>query len=526
MIGCSVKNEEIKVNGNLKSVSPYASKSANALMKNGEAGFGLLSPMPFKTYLNSFVTNVRGAEDSQYRFVLLEGFSVACNGWSDFRKISDPLKLALGQDGPKTLCIQNKEKDGKMGSPVSISFRKNQPPEDGPDYALKNSPPSLTYKQNFSVTLDSQEVAQYRALVKAGDSCGTLETEPWKSVSEPISANANYDGDWVLCLDVRDKFGNKNKTPHAHAWTLDRQNPVMDPLVLPAGDTLPDTLSFAITGNLVDFYQYALLENESECPDTTVYSAWKPKSERLSVPLPPQDGTWTLCALTAKGTAAGSIQPTDMQRKPSQLIIKKSSLAASVEILPVPVIKDASGNVKFAQQERLFKIGGSNVTHYKARTFDYSENDCSQWEIPASDPVPVATPLSWTMSSAESSGSNIKTLCVWGLRNVDSTWVVQEKPTHVRFYNDTISTTRIPADPTLAPYSISQAVATCSCHDAYTSADFTNNAVRISTTLRTGEPKPMPVGGWKSEDQRRRMLKFLYALPGYPQDLPQVLQQQ
>ncbi|MEY4065751.1 MAG: hypothetical protein RIR26_1959 [Pseudomonadota bacterium] len=527
MVSCSVKNEEIKLNSDLKPVSSLnAANSANAVMKNGDAAFGLLSPIPFKTYLNSFVTNVRGSEGSEYRFVLMDGFSAACTGWSDFRKISEPLKLAFGQEGPKTLCLQNKEKDGKLANPVIISLRKNQLPENGPEYALKNSPPPLTYKLNYSVTIDSQEVAQYRALVKAGDSCGTLEAEPWKNIGEPITANANYDGDWVLCLDVRDKFGNKNKTPHAHVWTLDTTRPVLDPLILPSGDTLPDTLSFDVTGNKVDFYQSALIAGESDCSNAP-YESWKARSVRLSVPLPPQDGTWTLCMQSAKSGYDTNPNSSDyIQQKPSLLVIKKSSIKATVEILPVPVSKDSAGNIKFAQQERLFKMGGTNVTHYKARTLDYSDNDCSQWDMPESDPVPVATPLSWTMSAENSGNSAIKTLCVWGLRNIGSEWMAQEKPTHIRFYNDTISTTRIPDDPALAPYSISQAVATCSCHDAYTSADFTNNAVRISTTLRTGEPKPMPVGGWRSEDQRRRMLKFLYSLPGYPQDLPQVLQQQ
>jgi hypothetical protein len=523
-VSCSNKNEEIKLTENLKTV--IESNNANSVTKTGEAAFGLLSPLPFKTYLNSFVSQVRGSSDSQYRYTLMDGFSQSCNNWGEFRSIAEPLKLALGQEGPKTLCLQNKDKNGTLGSPLTISFRKSLIPENGPAYTLTSNPPSITYNKDFSISIDSQEVSHYRAVVKAGDTCGTLENESWKSVGEKIVASPTYDGDWVLCLDVRDKFGNKSRTPHAHVWTLDREGPVMDPLVLPEGDTLPDALSFDVKGNFVQYYKSALVENESECPETTPYSNWVERSQRLSVSLPPQDGTWTLCVLTAKGNNANSIQNSDIQKKPFLLPIKKSSLRATVEILPVPVIKESSGNIRFVKQERLFKMGGANITHYKARTMNYSDNDCSQWDVPDSEPIPVATPLSWTISD-EATGTNaIKTLCVWGLRNIDSAWLVQQKATHVRFYNDTNSTTRIPDDPTLPAFTISQAVATCSCHDAYTAADFANNAVRISTTLRTNQPKPMPVGGWRSEEQRRGMLKFLYNLPGYPQDLPQVLQAQ
>jgi len=123
------------------------------------------------------------------------------------------------------------------------------------------------------------------------------------------------------------------------------------------------------------------------------------------------------------------------------------------------------------------------------------------------------------------SGTDIKTLCVWGISQAgSSTAVVQNTPTYFRFYNDNNDYSFVYED-NLQPFSLKEAANTCArCHESYiTTTGFQNNSISISKRLRfQNQPRPMPPSGWSEDEKRKRMMLFLYALPGYPQDLPQI----
>jgi hypothetical protein len=512
-VSCSAKNEENILSSS--NVSPRKKNNSDVVVVSDDP-FGLLSAVPFRTYLNSFVSDVRGPAGSSYRYALMDGDSLECANWSEFRTVSEPLKISFGMDGDKTLCLQGQEKSKTAEVTKSYRLRKSSLEEGGPAYTLTNSPAPLTPRAEANILVEGPEVVQYRAEVRPATSCGTLEAVPWQNIDTPLVVKLRYDGDWLLCLDVRDKFGSKNKTAHVHRWTRDTIRPVMDTPVLPEGIFLNDKLELQISGNGVEHYTAVLVDGEADCANAN-YPAYVPVNQPLNL-IFPRDGKYTLCALTGKGTPESA--DFLIQQRPFRHVFERVSLIANVKINPVPVRRNTSGTLVFQNQDRSFSVSGSSLTHYKYVASDLSLNDCSQQMPPATAAIPIATPLNWTLRTV-TSGVDIRSLCVWGMIVNDSGTWIQENPTHVRFYNETRSTTRPPETATPAAFQVKEAFRSCSCHSLFNEQDFIRKAVEISQKIRgSSSGQTMPVGGWKSEEQRIGMLKFLYGLSGYPQDLP------
>lgn len=510
LVSCSSRQESHPLSA-IKGAAETRNDS-NVLSGNSDA-FGLLSAVPFRTYLNSFISDVRGPSGSSYRYSLMDGERDDCGGWSEFRNISEPMKIAWGPDGDKTLCLQSSEKDKTATITKKYRLKKSSAPEGGPTYALLSAPPSLTYRAQANIFVDGPEVAQYRASWKPGTGCGTLESSPWQNVDQPIELAMRYDGEWVLCLDVRDKFGFKNKTTYTHRWIRDSRKPVMDPLELPAGVLFEDSLEVQVTGSGVEYYSSVLMEGETNCASAN-YPAYTPASQPLKLNFP-SDGKYTLCVLAGKGLPDS--EDFLVQQAPFIHVLEKLSLQSKVEIKPVRVRRNTNGSLSFLDQTRSFAVSGRNLTHYKYLTVNSYLNDCGQQTPPNGEPSPVANPLNWTLSGA-TSAQDIRTICVWGMIINDSGTWIQEKPTHVSFYNDTLGSTNVSTS-SLMPYPLSDAIRICAvCHSLYTENDFRAKGLpNVSHQVRTGR---MPTGGWKSEEQKIRMLKFLYNISGYPQDLP------
>ncbi len=485
--------------------SGNALPSADAVVKEGSAPLGLLSPPPSETSLSSFVSGVDAPSGSSYRYALIHSETGVCENWSAYRPVSDLLKLELGSDGPKTLCLQQKDKNNVASEPVVLAFRKRGAPEDGPEYTLAGRPSVFTATSTARVLVNSGDAIQYRAALVNASSCATLDNLPWQSVETPFEARFRYDGVWSLCVDVRDRFGNRNRKPHVHTWTRDTLRPVMDELPLPGGVTQSEEISFTIKGAQVFEYKHALINGISDCANA-MYSDYVSVSVPLKVDLK-ADGIKTLCVLTR--SEAGVVQAA-----PYTKVIQKVKLKSTVKIQPIAVTSSASMRVPINNLRR-FMIGGTGVTHYKALTLDRSDN-CDLQRPPSSAPVPVAT-----MLEASFSPGGIKTVCVWGYAVASPTnQVAQEVATYVRFYNDANNYTAI-GNTTLTPFLLRETGVCVRCHDFFTEEIYRSNAVNIANRLRDrNHARPMPVGGWASDEQRTRMLLFLQNIPGYPQDLP------
>ena len=482
--------------------------SADAIVKNGGAALSLLSPPPSETSLSSFVTGIDAPSDVSYRFALVHAEAAACENWSEYRPVSDLLKLDLGSDGPKTLCLQQKDKNNVARDAVVVPFRKRAAPEDGPEYTLAGRPAAFTAGSAARILVNSGDAVQYRAAFINGTACSTLENLSWQGLETPFEARYRYDGVWSLCLDVRDRFGNRNRKPHVHTWTRDTIRPVMDELPLPGGVTQSEELTFTIKGAQVFEYKHALLDGVSDCANP-MYSAYVAAATPLKVELK-SDGIKTLCVLTR--SEAGIIQAS-----PYVKVIQKVKLKASVKIQPIAVTRSGSSTIP-VNNVRRFVISGAGLTHYKAVTLDRSDN-CDAQRPPSSAPISTSTVL-----EASFSPGGIKTVCVWGYAVASQTnQVSQPVPTYVRFHNDGNNHTAI-GNTSLAPFVWLETGAVCvRCHDGFSEDVYRSNAVNISNRLRDrNHPRPMPVGGWASDEQRTRMLLFLQNIPGYPQDLPHI----
>lgn len=480
--------------------------SADAVVKDGRSALMLLSPPPSETSLSSFVSGIDAPGSSQYRFALVHSETGNCESWSEYRPVAELLKVELGSDGPKTLCLQPRDKNNAAGDPVVVPFRKRSAPEDGPEYTLAGRPSAYTASSSARILINSGDAVQYRAALVNAAVCPTLDSMTWQSVEIPSEVRFRFDGIWSLCVDVRDRFGNRNKKPHVHSWTRDTLRPVMDELPLPGGVTQSEELTFTVKGSQVFEYKYAIVDGASDCANPT-YSAFSPASSPLKVEMK-SDGIKTLCVLTRSEAGV-------TQAAPYVKVIQKVKLKALVKIQPIAVALKGSSKVP-VDNVRRFVISGSGLTHYKALTLDRSDN-CDLQRPPSSAPVPVASVL-----EASFSPGGIKTVCVWGYVVASpSTQVAQDIATYVRFFNDGNNYTAV-GNSTLAPFELKETAPVCiRCHDFFTESIYRDNSVNIANRLRDrNHPRPMPVGGWSNDEQRTRMLLFLQNIPGYPQDLP------
>jgi len=478
-----------------KATSNISARSTNS--------FGLVSGPASFTRLSSLLTSVNTAVGAAYRYSLIHGDEETCSQWSEFRTGSEPLRLSLGADGPKTLCIQQKETSGQLGEIAVHKFVKESASASGPQYTLSGQPAPYTSQSSARILIDSAEGYEFRSRFVNSSECGTLENSSWTSVAEAIETQFRFDGLWSLCLQVRDMQGNTNPQVAKYSWTRDTVYPVLDALNIPAGPLQEDELEITVKGSQVYEYQYALIEAVSDCEDVS-YGEFVSAAEPLRLSLA-RSGLKTLCILSR--SEAGL-----MQQAPYAQVIQKLNLRASVTALPVAQGADASSS-------KLFTVSGEDVNHYIALSFDFSTT-CDGRTIPNEPDRPVSETMSLTFS-----GTDIKTLCVWGISQAgSSTAVVQNTPTYFRFYNDNNDYSYVYED-NLQPFSLKEAANTCGrCHDSYiTTTGFQNNSISISKRLRfQNQPRPMPPSGWSEDEKRKRMMLFLYALPGYPQDLPQI----
>lgn len=477
-----------------KATSNISARSTNS--------FGLVSGPASFTRLSSLLTSVNTAVGAAYRYSLIHGDEETCSQWSEFRTGSEPLRLSLGADGPKTLCIQQKETSGQLGEIAVHKFVKESASASGPQYTLSGQPAPYTSQSSARILIDSAEGYEFRSRFVNSSECGTLENSSWTSVAEAIETQFRFDGLWSLCLQVRDMQGNTNPQVAKYSWTRDTVYPVLDALNIPAGPLQEDELEITVKGSQVYEYQYALIDAVSDCKDAS-YGEFVSASEPLKVNLVGV-GLKTLCILSR--SEAGLLQ-----QAPFVHVLQKINLQASVKALPV-----AQGASSATPKQ--FSISGEAITHYKLLSFDFSTT-CDGRSAPSSAAQPVSENIVLTFS-----GTGIKTLCVWGISQSDSSpTVVQSSPTYFRFYNDNNDYSFVYED-NLQPFSLKEAANTCArCHMSYiTTTGFQNNSINISKRLRfQNQPRPMPPSGWSEDKKRKRMMLFLYALPGYPQDLPQ-----
>jgi hypothetical protein len=480
--------------------SSGAAGASNVTVRSATA-FGLTSEPASVTRLTSLLTSVNTEAGATYRYELIHGDVETCSQWSEFRESSAALKLSLGTDGPKTLCIQQRNKAGQLGEISVHKFVKESASVSGPQYTLSGRPTTFTSESTARILVDSGDAFEYRSRFVNSAECSTLEGVSWNSVSEAIETQFRFDGVWSLCIQVRDAQGNTTPQVDKFSWTRDTVYPVLDALNIPEGPLQQDELEVTVKGSQVFEYQYALIDAVSDCKNAN-YGEFVSASEPLKVSLA-ENGIKTLCVLSR---SEGGL----MQQAPYVRVLQKLNLQAIVKALPLSPGASSS-------TPKQFSISGTAVTHFKALSFDFSTT-CDGRAIPNA----TAQPISDTMDLVFS-GTDIKTLCVWGIsQSGSSPAIVQNTPTYFRFYNDSNDYSYVYED-NLQPYSLKEAANTCAkCHTKYVTADgFQSNSVNISQRLRfQNQSRPMPPSGWSADEKRKRMMLFLYALPGYPQDFP------
>jgi hypothetical protein len=508
---------------------------ANSEKGSGLRAISLVSPPASETFLESFSSAVDAPGATHYRASVVDGKDAPCANLTVFNKVSDALTLQLGKAGDKTICLQPVSEAGGFGSISSLSIKKKEPSGDGPELILEGAPQWFTSSSSTSMSLVSQDAVQYRYsftwVASPTTQCKTLEKFPWKSVGESLSLSYEYDGPWLLCVEVRDRNGRKSVAPKAFSWTRDTVYPVMNPLPLPGMPTTETDFSFDIKGNLVDFYQFALLEGKTSCSGAA-YSNSTPVSTPLKFKLS-KDGPWTLCVTTENKSGMRQQVPfSGVIEKVSPVVVAMPNTPttetppiATATTAPVPTINPVAKVVMTAvsvnssrtplSSTRNFTISGTSVTHFKSYTYDYS-NTC-----PTTPPTGAAVSVAAALSVSFSNGG-IKTICVWGInRATNGSETIQATPTWFRFYNDTSYSMIGKSVTNPVAFTATQANQSCSCHDLYFESDWRSRAVSVSARLRADT---MPSSGWYGKDtQKAGLMAFLNAISGYPIDMPYVI---
>ncbi|NBW83055.1 hypothetical protein EBR21_15000, partial [bacterium] len=257
-VGCSgrvvTSNNRSAGIGGVQTFSNSQAAEANSEKSSGLRAISLVSPPASETFLESFSSAVDAPGATHYRASVVDGKDASCANLTVFNKVSDVLTLQLGKPGDKTICLQPVSEAGGFGSISSLSIKKKEPSGDGPELILEGAPQWITTSSNTSMSVVSQDAVQYRYsftwVASPTAQCKTLENFPWKSVGESLSLKYEYDGPWLLCVEVRDRNGRKSLAPKAYSWSRDTVYPVMNPLPLPGMPTTESDFSFDIKGNL------------------------------------------------------------------------------------------------------------------------------------------------------------------------------------------------------------------------------------------------------------------------------------
>jgi hypothetical protein len=505
----------------------------------------LLSEPAFETSLEKFSTAVQSPKAKSYKFSIEDGKNSDCSKLGSLRSITELMTLPVGKAGPKTICLQAADSEGRLGRITRFNFNKVTTESEFPETLLSGVLSGYTAKSEALMSVVTPSASEYRASFTAVNDiqakCKTLEANPWKESHIPVSLKFAYDGTWLLCVEVRDKNGKRSVAPKAFRWTRDTVFPVADSPELPTQPTEQSEFNLTVSGNLVESYQYALIEGNSTCTGAT-YSAFAPVSTPLNLRIP-KDGTWTFCLQTeGKGgirqqvpyihtltkvspVQSGGINEQQMNQMPPTPQPDLNP-KAKVKLNPVQV----SSSLVPRSDNRTFTISGANVTHYKAQSFDTSTT------CPASPPVTAAAEVSQPLTVAFSRANvpfsysdtqdlqNIRTLCVWGIkRAADNSEVVQAAPTWFRFYNSTGYSMTGKNIVNAVPNTMNQTKAVCSCHDSLrTVSGWEEKALAASWYLRRDR---MPGGSYfqSAPAEKASLYGFLETVSGYPLDLPYVI---
>jgi hypothetical protein len=400
------------------------------------------------------------------------------------------------------------------------------------------------------MSLVTQNIIQYRATFMAVSvpipSCKTLENNPWKDSNQSISLKFAYDGPWLFCIEVRDRNGRKTPAPRAFSWTRDTVYPVANRPDLPDQPTTLSEFTFNVSGNLVDFYQFTLIEGDSNCTGLN-YSTLAPISTPLNLKIP-KDGVWTFCLQTENKSGLRQQAPlahklqkvSPIQTNTNPMIGTPSDNPTMispplVSNNPIAKVKLNAVTVNRSLQPttsaRTFTISGDNVTHYKAVSYD-SSTTCPT-TLPSNlsevQAEPVSKSLSILFKSAvlgpsSSDPSHIRTLCVWGInRAADGTDTLQAAPTWFRFYNNTNYSAKGKNVQNVVPFTLAKIGSYCnSCHTFRTELDWQRRAVSVSQQFRLDL---MPKDRW-SDSEKASAISFIENISGYPFDLPFVIAEQ
>jgi hypothetical protein len=521
----------------------FADSRTDTRERRDPLGILLLSQPASETSLDSFSSAVESPRAKKYRFSIEDGKYSDCSKLGELKSISELMTLQVGKEGPKTICLQAADESGQLGKISRVSFKKISDQDEFPEALISGAPSDYTAKSEAVMSVITPSATEYRAsFISVNDpqaKCKTLETNPWKETRSPISLKFSYDGPWLLCVEVRDSSGRKSVAPKAYRWIRDTVYPVVDAPELPTQPTTQSEYNLTVSGNLVDNYQYALVEGKSNCVGVS-YSALAPVATPLNLRIP-KDGTWSFCLQTENKsglkqqvpyihmiTKVSPIQNTgiDTQQQPPSGDVTPSDLNPVSKVILNPV--QVNSSLVPLSDSRTFTISGTNVTHYKATSFD--SNSTCPVTPPATAAVEVSKPLTIIFTRAIYPFSydntqdlqNIRTLCVWGVRRTgENSETVQATATWFRFYNSTGHSMTGKDVVNAVPMTIRSAKATCSCHEFNSPYDWERRSVSVSWWLRRNL---MPASGWVNRgEDKAALMAFLSTISGYPVDLPYVI---
>ena len=360
---------------------------------------------------------VRGADLVTYRYAT--GRTAAdCKSWSNDIAASTPVTLSVipGGEGQNTLCVSGRDAAGNEStSPATLTWTQDT---EAAALTFAGLPAANSSATSLRVSVNAAEPGTYRYIVAAGTTCNVtnLMRATRRQMNEPVSASLPLaDGNYTLCALFTDTAGNDQVAPTTFTWVKDTVAPVASFTRNPPARTLNPVIEFAIGGNGVTAYQWALLDGVTAC-GTPVWSAFIPATDPVSLNAG-QPGSKLICVRGRD--AAGNVQGTP------------TSYRWTLVPPAPPEIQVVSGAPFSPTGKNSWSIvtGGDRVTSWQYAFINSQTSDCGSVMWSAWNPARTASGPN-PIRLSDSSPDGYRTLCI---RGKDAFDLVQTTPAIVRW---------------------------------------------------------------------------------------------
>ena len=215
-------------------------KPAKTLPLDDEEPFAYLSGLPTGLSAISEINNeVRGNNVTVgYQYALLQDKSIGCVDvdYSEFKKITEPLKITLGDDGDKIICLRGKGNNNLIQKKIEryqwVKIPKILSISTLPIAYVSGLPNGESHLNQITADIAGLNGAtkyQYVFLDQANANCNNIKDGDYQKnehlITVPLSLQVTTNGDKTLCVRGIDNDGKIQEDVAKYYWTKTTASP-------------------------------------------------------------------------------------------------------------------------------------------------------------------------------------------------------------------------------------------------------------------------------------------------------------